>query len=58
VKRREEKGENNKKDPKNIKKPKKLGHMVALLHNLTPKILPEGSAKLRWAGRGRGPHIS
>jgi hypothetical protein len=47
VKRREEKEENNKKDPKTIKKTKKLGRMVALLHNLTPKRLPEGSAKLR-----------
>jgi hypothetical protein len=23
-----------------------------LVHNFTPKILPEESAKLRWAGRG------
>jgi hypothetical protein len=33
--------------------------MVAPVQNIDPKILPEGSAKLRWAGRGgRRPHIS
>ena len=44
----------NRKYPKTIEKKKteKLGRLVALVHNLTPKILPEGSAKLRWAGRG------
>ena len=26
--------------------------MVALVHNLDPTILPEGSAKLRWGGEG------
>jgi hypothetical protein len=26
--------------------------MVAPVHNLDPTILPEGSAKLRWAGGG------
>jgi hypothetical protein len=47
------------KDPKTIEKKnqKKLGRMVA--HNFDPKILPEGSAKLRLAMRGAGgPHIS
>jgi hypothetical protein len=32
-----------------------LGHIVA--HNFYPKILPEGSAKLRLAGRGMGDII-
>jgi hypothetical protein len=27
--------------------------MVAPVHNLDPTILPEGSAKLRWAGGAR-----
>jgi hypothetical protein len=31
--------------------------MVALLHNFDPKILPEGSANLRWAGRLAGALI-
>jgi hypothetical protein len=51
----------NRKYPKTIekRKTKKLGRLVALVHNLTPKILLEGSAKLRWAGRGgRGLPIS
>jgi hypothetical protein len=26
--------------------------MIAPVHNLDPTILPEGSAKLRWAGGG------
>ena len=54
MKRREEKEENNKKKRSKTyrkkKKPKKLGRKVASVHNLTPKILPEGTAKLRWAG--------
>ncbi len=58
MKRREEKEENNKKKSKNYKKTKKLGRMVALLHNLTPKILPDGSEKVGWGGWGWGPHIS
>jgi hypothetical protein len=61
LKRREEKEENNKKKrSKNYrkkKKPKKLGRMVASVHDLTPKILPEGPAKLQWAGRGAGDII-
>jgi hypothetical protein len=60
MKRREEKEENNKrKDLKSIEKKngKKLGRMVAPVHNFDPKILPEGSAKLRWAGRGAGDLI-
>ncbi len=28
--------------------------MVSPVYTFDPKILPEGSAKLRWAGRGRG----
>jgi hypothetical protein len=45
---------NKKKRSKNYRKekPKKLGRMVAPVHNFDPKILPEGSAKLRWAMRG------
>ncbi len=34
--------------------------MVGPVHNFDPKILPEGSAKLRWAMRGGGaggPHF-
>jgi hypothetical protein len=31
--------------------------MAALVHNLTKKILSEGSAKLRWARRGAGELI-
>jgi hypothetical protein len=61
LKRRVEREKNNKKDPKTIEKKnqKKLGRMVAPVHNFDPKILPEGSAKLRWAMRGAGgPHIS
>ena len=44
------------KDPKTIEKKnqKKLGRMVAPVHNFDPKILPEGSAKLRWAMREAG----
>jgi hypothetical protein len=61
LKRRVEREKNNKKDLKTIEKKnqKKLGRMVAPVHNFDPKILPEGSAKLRWAMRGSGgPHIS
>jgi hypothetical protein len=62
LKRRVEREENNKKKrSKNYRKekPKKLGRMVAPVHNFDPKILPEGSAKLRLAMRGAGgPHIS
>jgi hypothetical protein len=57
LKRRVEREENNKKKrSKNYRteKPKKLGRMVAPVHNFDPKILPEGSAKLRWAMRGAG----
>jgi hypothetical protein len=61
LKRREEKEENNKKKRSksytNKGKPKKIGRMVAPIHNFDPKILPEGSAKLRWAGRGAGDLI-
>jgi hypothetical protein len=56
-KRREELEENNKKKrSKNYLKKRKLwGPMVALVNNLDPTILPEGSAKLRWGGaRGTG----
>ena len=31
--------------------------MVAPVYNFDPKILPEGSAKLRWAGRVAGDLI-
>ncbi len=31
--------------------------MVAPVHNIDPKILPEESAKLRWAGREAGDLI-
>jgi hypothetical protein len=62
LKRRVESEENNKKKrSKNYRKEKtkNLGHMVATVHNFDPKILPEGSAKLRLAMRGAGgPHIS
>ena len=60
MKRREEKEKNKKKKrSKNYRKekPKKLGRMVAPVHNFHPKTLPEGSAKLRWAGRGAGDLI-
>jgi hypothetical protein len=62
LKRRVESEENNKKKrSKNYRKekPKKIGRMVAPVHNFDPKILPEGSAKLRWTMRvAGGPHIS
>jgi hypothetical protein len=32
--------------------------MVAPVHNLDPKTLPEGSAKLRWAGQGASYFIA
>jgi len=35
-------------------KPKKIGRMVAPAQNFDLKILPEASAKLRWAGLGQG----
>ncbi len=40
-------------DPKTKEKInwKKLVRMVAPVYNFDPKILPEGSAKLRWVGR-------
>ncbi len=57
LKRREEKKRITKrKDPKAIQKRKnhkKLGHMVAPEH-FDPKILPKGSAKLRWVRQGQG----
>jgi hypothetical protein len=62
LKRREEKEEKKKKRitkrkyPKAIQKRKnrkKLGHMVAPVH-FDPKILPKGSAKLRWVWQGQG----
>ena len=57
LKRREEKEENNKKKISKSytkkEKPKKLGCMVAPVH-FDPKILPKGSAKLRWVGQGQG----
>jgi hypothetical protein len=55
IKRREEKEENNKsKNYIKKEKPKNIRVLVASVHNFDPKILPEGSAKLRWAGRGQG----
>jgi hypothetical protein len=42
---------------KKKKNQKKLGRMVAPVQ-FDPKILLKGSAKLRWVGRGKGPHIS
>ena len=60
--RKVERDENNKKKrSKNYRKdkPKNIGRMVAPIHKFDPKIVPEGSAKLRWAMRGAGgPHIS
>ncbi len=57
LKRREEKEENNKKKiSKSYTKKehrKKLGHIVAPVH-FDPKILPKGSAKLRWVRQGQG----
>jgi hypothetical protein len=56
LKRRVEREENNKKKrSKTIEKKnkKKLGRMVAPVHNFDPKILPEGSAKLRLACGGQ-----
>ena len=58
--RRNRKGEKKKKritkgkDPKTKEKKnrKKLVRVVAPAYNFAPKILPEGSARLRWAGRG------
>jgi hypothetical protein len=32
--------------------------MVAPVYTFEPKILPEGSAKLRWVGRGAGDLIA
>jgi hypothetical protein len=62
LKRRVEREENKKrKDPKTIEKKnqKKLVRKVAPVHNFDPKILLEGSAKLRLSMRGAGgPHIS
>jgi hypothetical protein len=55
LKRREEKEETTKgKDPKikEKKNRKNFVRMVVPLYTFDPKILPEGSAKLRWAGRG------
>jgi hypothetical protein len=57
LKRREEKEENNKKKRlkaiQKRKSRKKIGSMVAPVH-FDPKILPKGSAKLRWVGQGQG----
>ncbi len=54
--RNEEKEKNNKKKrSKNYlkrKNQKQLGRMVEQVHNFDPKLLPEGSAKLRCDGRG------
>ena len=56
LKRKEEKEQKNKITKEKIQtyikkeKPKKLGRTVAPAHNFDPKILREGSAKLRWAG--------
>jgi hypothetical protein len=50
----------NKERSKNYRKkekPEKLGRMVAPVHYFDPKILPEGSADLRWAGRLAGALI-
>ncbi len=55
MKRREKKEENyKKKRSKNYWKKKKPKNEGAPRHNCYPKILPGGSAKLRWAGRGTG----
>ncbi len=43
---------------KQKKNRKKLVRMVAPVYTFDPKILPEGSAKLRWAGRGAGDLIA
>jgi hypothetical protein len=54
--RRKRRGITKRKDPKAIQKRKnrkKLGHMVAPVH-FDPKILPKGSAKLRWVRQGQG----
>jgi hypothetical protein len=57
LKRREEKEENNKKKRSKSytkkEKPKQLGRIVAPVH-FDPKILPKGSAKLRWVGPSLG----
>ena len=61
MKRREEKKRITKgKDPKTKEKKnrKKLVRMVAPVYTFDLKILPEGSAKLRWAGRGAGDFIA
>jgi hypothetical protein len=42
----------------NKKKRKKLGHMVAPVHNIDPKILPRISEAVMGGAGGRGPHIS
>jgi hypothetical protein len=56
LKRREEKEENyKKKNPKTIEKRKNQKMRAHRGIIVTPKILPGGSAKLRWAGRGTGP---
>jgi hypothetical protein len=57
IKRREEKAENNKKNlskNKKRKNRKNSGVWSQPVNNFDPKILLEGSAKLRWAGRGQG----
>ncbi len=54
MKRREEKEENNKKRSKNYKKLKKLWHMVALLHNLTPKKIAGRISQAAMGGAGEG----
>jgi hypothetical protein len=62
LKRRVEREENNKKKrSKTIEKKsqKKIGRMMAQVYNFDPRLLPEGTAKLRWAMRGAGGlHIS
>jgi hypothetical protein len=48
------------KNPKTKEKKnrKKFVRMVAPVYTFDPKILSEGSAKLRWAGRGAGDLIA
>ncbi len=59
--RREEKENNKKKRSKNYRKKTEIIRTYGRFgtySKLTPKILSEGSAKLCWAGRGKGSHIS
>jgi hypothetical protein len=51
IKRRKEKRREKQKEK--IQELYKKEKPVAPVHNFDNKILPEGSGKLRWAGRGR-----